>query len=196
MNRAALLASLALLGGGLWLYSRRNSAAGDASSSGLSAVENTFEDIVNAVTPGPWAPPKRAALYLSAIHAAEDRNGVPRELLTRLLYQESRFRDDIINGTTRSSTGAAGIAQFMPATAARYGIDPLQPFQAIDGAARYLADIARMFGGDWGAAVASYNWGEGNWRAFLATGKGAHGQSRPQENIDYVAQITADVPIA
>lgn len=196
MNRAALLASLALLGGGLWLYSRRNSAAGEASSSGLSAVENTFEDIVNAVTPGPWKPPSRAAPYLSAIHAAEDRNGMPRDLLTRLLYQETRFRPEIIDGTVRSSVGAAGLGQFMPATAARFGINPLDPFQAIDGAARYLAELARMFGGDWGAAVASYNWGEGNWRAYLQTGKGARGQARPQENIDYVAQITADVPIA
>jgi soluble lytic murein transglycosylase-like protein len=117
-------------------------------------------------------------------NAAADR-GVPADLLARVLWQESRFRPDIINGTTRSSAGAVGIAQFMPATADDLGIDPLDPAQAIDGAARYLAQLHRMFG-NWREALAAYNWGMGNVsRRGIA--------NAPAETREYVASIMGDI---
>src|SRR5690606_9997315 len=48
--------------------------------------------------------------------------------------------------------------QFMPATAAGFGIDPCDPAQAIDAAARYLSGLHARFG-DWDVALAAYNWG-------------------------------------
>jgi soluble lytic murein transglycosylase-like protein len=102
--------------------------------------------------------------YASLIDAAEARHGLPARLLAALLYQESRYRPDIIDGTVRSPTGAMGIAQFMPATAVEW-LDSteaaLNPAQAIDGAARYLR---WLFGrhSSWRLAVAAYNWGTGN----------------------------------
>jgi soluble lytic murein transglycosylase-like protein len=79
-----------------------------------------------------------------------------------LLEQESGYRPDVIRGETLSRAGAAGIAQFMPATAEQYGVDPLDTDSAIDGAARYLAYLVKYFDGDLRLAIYAYNGGEGN----------------------------------
>jgi soluble lytic murein transglycosylase-like protein len=129
-----------------------------------------------------WKPP---AKYAQAIAAAEARHGIPADMLARLLYQESRYREDIITGKTRSSVGAIGIAQFMPATAAEMGIDPLDPFQSIDGAGRYLRRLYTSLG-SWTRALAAYNWGIGNvQRKGLAVA--------PTETVNYYSQILGDV---
>lgn len=151
-------------------------------------TETTFlEDMMTTVrtTLGLWRPP---AKYAGMIRAAEIANGIPQDMLARLLWQESRYREDIITGRVRSPVGAVGIAQFMPATAAEMGIDPLNPAQAIDGAGRYLARLYRMFG-TWSEALAAYNWGMGNvQRRGLA--------AAPRETRNYYSQILADVNAA
>lgn len=129
--------------------------------------------------------------YASAISDAERRWNIPTDLLARVLYQESRYRADVIAGTNRSSVGAIGIAQFMPNTAAQYGVDPYNPFSSIDGAGHYLHDLYNMFG-NWQSALMAYNWGPGNVQKYN------QGQTVtvPIETSQYVAQITADVPVA
>jgi soluble lytic murein transglycosylase-like protein len=128
------------------------------------------------------------AKYASAINQAEKANGLPSGLLARVLYRESHFREDIITGAVRSSAGAIGIAQFMPATAVSMGVDPLNPYSAIDGAARYLAQLYRTTG-KWSEAVAAYNWGIGNvQRKGLA--------KAPQETQDYLSEVMQGMGIA
>ena len=57
--------------------------------------------------------------------------------------------------------------QFMPETAARYGLtNPHDPKSAIDAAARYLRDLLRRFDGRLDLAIAAYNAGEGTVDAF------------------------------
>lgn len=132
-----------------------------------------------------WRPPEK---YAPAIAAAEQRHGIPRDMLARLLYQESRYREDIITGRVKSPVGALGIAQFMPATAQEMGIDPLEPMQAIDGAGRYLARLYRA-SGTWAKALAAYNWGLGNvQRKGMA--------KAPAETRNYYAQILNDINAA
>lgn len=142
--------------------------------------------------------------YASAIRDAEISNGIPQDLLARLLYQESRFKPDVIAGYDRSPVGAIGIAQFMPATAAEMGLSlvassyngtPTQtydPFASIAAAGRYLKRQFNSFN-DWRLALMAYNWGPGNVSKWLRAGK-----SYPpaMETSTYVAQITAAVPIA
>lgn len=142
------------------------------------------EDLMSKTTTflGLWKPP---AKYADAIALAEDANGIPRDMLARLLYQESRYREDIITGKTRSPVGAMGIAQFMPATAKEMGVNPLDPLQAIEGAAKYLARLYRMFG-NWTEALAAYNWGAGNVRRQGLV-------NAPKETRNYYVQILADV---
>jgi soluble lytic murein transglycosylase-like protein len=151
-------------------------------------VAEGFENIMNTVAPGAWPPPARAAPYLAAIAQAEDKYSIPPQLLARLLYQESRYRPEIIDGSVRSSAGAIGIAQFMPATAAEMGVDPLNADSSIDGAARYLR---RLYDGTgtWAGALAAYNWGIGNVRR---RGLGA----APAETREYVSAILGDVGLA
>jgi len=133
-----------------------------------------------------WSAPARAAPYLDAINAAEQKHGLPSGLLLRQLYQESAYRPDIITGRLKSSAGAVGIAQFLPATAADMGVDPLDPTSSIDGAARYMRSLFNALG-TWPAALAGYNWGIGNVRR-----KGI--AAAPAETRKYVASIVADVP--
>ena len=124
--------------------------------------------------------------YRPAIEAAERSYGLPPGLLARLLYQESHYRTDIITGQKRSTAGAVGIAQFLPATAAELGIDPLDPVQAINGAARYLSKLYAAFG-DWKLALAAYNFGWGNVQK---------GRPWPAETVAYVGDISTDVGLA
>lgn len=132
-----------------------------------------------------WQPP---AKYAGLIASAEQRHGIPSMMLARLLYQECRWREDIISGRLTSPAGAVGIAQFMPATARELGIDPLDVAQAIDGAGRYLASLYRKFG-RWTEALAAYNWGQGN---VARKGLGA----APAETRAYYSEILADVNTA
>lgn len=134
-----------------------------------------------------WAPPATATAYLPAIAQAEADHGLPAGLLARQLYQESRFRPEIIDGSVASPAGALGIAQFMPATAQDLGVDPLDPKSAINGAAAYMRRLFDSLG-SWPEALAAYNWGIGNVKK-----KGL--DAAPAETRNYVQQITADVPI-
>jgi len=144
-------------------------------------------DTVTAAARKLFSLPPAAEPYREAIAAAEAKHGIPETLLARLLYQESRYREDIITGKTASSAGALGIAQFMPATAAELGIDPLEPGQAIDGAALYLRRLYDQLG-DWAAALAAYNWGIGNVKK-----KGV--VNAPTETRLYITQILSDVEV-
>lgn len=139
-----------------------------------------------------WALPASAAPYADAIRSAERRNDIPNGILGRLLWQESRFRPDIIEGRTVSSAGAIGIAQIVPRwhPTAR----PLDPFASIDYAANYLRRLKEQFG-SWEAALAAYNWGPGN----LRTAQRRYGDdlsawlpNAPRETRNYVTEIGQD----
>lgn len=196
MNRAALAAALVVAGGGLFWSARRAVAAAMPASSAGSALANAplsidvlTEDAMAELQSQPWLTSGRAQPYLAAIASAEAAHGIPQHMLARLLWQESRFRDDIITGAVKSSAGALGIAQFMPATAAEMGIDPLNPWQAIDGAARYLRRLYDALGRDWAKALAAYNWGIGNVQR-----RGL--DAAPAETRAYYASILEDVGLA
>lgn len=139
-----------------------------------------------------WVPPASAAPYLDAINHAESKHSLPENLLARLLYQESRYREDIITGAVKSSAGAEGIAQIVPKW--HPSVNTLDPFESIDYAAEYLAELKQRFG-NWRDALAAYNWGMGN----VGRAKDNHGANwlsyAPEETQNYVQQITADVRV-
>jgi soluble lytic murein transglycosylase-like protein len=121
--------------------------------------------------------------YAQALHAAELKHGIPYNMLLRLAWQESRFRQDIITGKVISSAGAIGIMQIVPRW--HPTVDPLNAFQAIAYAGKYLRQLYNQFG-SWEHALAAYNWGPGNVRD-----KGMRGA--PKETRDYYTEILRDV---
>lgn len=158
-------------------------AAPGSFSDGLAVLGSEIMTSIRKV----FTIPPAGQPYAEAIRAAEQKNGLPDSLLARVLYQESRFRPDIITGKVRSRTGATGIAQFMPKTAAALGVDPLNPTSAINGAARELRSLFDRFG-DWTHAIAAYNWGQGNLAKY--------GLDRaPAETKAYVSEIGSDVTL-
>ncbi len=119
------------------------------------------------------------------------------------IWQESKFNPDAV-----SDTHAIGIAQFEPATAAALGIDPTNPQQALDAAARldrerlgdYAqrgVDLAAHYGGAsahyaYGLMLAAYNAGtnavETAWTsAFSDDGEG---QVWPPDAWDWLTQMS------
>jgi soluble lytic murein transglycosylase-like protein len=92
--------------------------------------------------------------FREAIAGAAQRWNVPAALLAAQLMAESNF-----NPFAVSPVGAAGIAQFMPATAAAYGLDdPFDAGAAIEAQAHLMADLLGQFG-DASLALAAYNAG-------------------------------------
>ncbi len=139
-----------------------------------------------------WALPSRANPYAADIAAAELNNGIPNKLLGRLLYQESRFRDDIITGEKKSSAGAIGIAQIVPRWHPQ--VNPYDPQESIFYAAGYLRKLFDKFG-TWRRALAAYNWGPGNLQNAIDK-KGDNWISIvPEETQNYVTQITSDIEV-
>src|SRR5439155_27143456 len=60
--------------------------------------------------------------------------GISPDIFVRQINQESGF-----NPSAVSPAGAIGIAQFEPSTAAALGINPWDPVQSLQGAARLMA---------------------------------------------------------
>ncbi|MBK5939136.1 lytic transglycosylase [Halochromatium roseum] len=97
--------------------------------------------------------------------------GVPEDL-AYLPHVESSFQTH-----ARSSVGAAGIWQFMPATGREYGMrvdrtidERLDPITCADSAASYLSAAHRKLG-SWPLAITSYNHGKGG----MANAKAQYG---------------------
>jgi soluble lytic murein transglycosylase-like protein len=91
--------------------------------------------------------------FLEVAKAAARKHGVPEDLFLRLVQQESGWNPGAV-----SHAGATGLAQLMPGTAAKLGVDPNDPHQNLDGGARYLAMMYAKFG-SWRLALAAYNAG-------------------------------------
>jgi soluble lytic murein transglycosylase-like protein len=123
--------------------------------------------------PGPSIQERARALDPLIVESAR-RYGIDVRILEMICFVESRFRTDAV-----SPKGARGLMQFMPETAAHYGLkNPNDPREAIDAAAHYLRDLLERFGGRVDLAVAAYNAGEGAVESFrtgrpllLRTGK-------------------------
>jgi hypothetical protein len=82
------------------------------------------------------------------------RWNVSAPLLAAQLMAESNF-----NPYASSPAGAEGIAQFIPSTAASYGLrDPFDPVEAIDAEAHLMSDLIHRFGSPQ-LALAAYNAG-------------------------------------
>ena len=106
---------------------------------------------------------KERAAQLSPIYKeVSAKYGVPYDLLMAQAHAESQF-----NPAAVSPKGARGTAQFMPATAQRFGLtNPNDPVASAHAQAKYMRNLLDMFGGDPSLALAGYNAGEGNVKKY------------------------------
>lgn len=133
-----------------------------------------------------WKIPQSGIKYTDYFNDAEKQYNLPEGLLSRVAYQESHFRDDIITGKTVSSAGAIGLMQIIPKW--HPDVNPYDPIASIYYAAKYLKQLYNRFN-SWSYALAAYNWGPTN----LAN-KGI--ENAPLETQKYYSTITKDIGIA
>ncbi len=124
--------------------------------------------------------------------------GLPEELKYVALIESA------LDPSATSHVGAAGLWQFMPGTAAEYGLDRWSvrdPFRSTEAAVRYLSDLGRAFGGDYQLALAAYNCGPGRVARLVAAHRRRTGEAvttywdirseLPAETRDYVVRFIA-----
>lgn len=105
--------------------------------------------------------------------------GLESALLHAVISVESRY-----NPKAKSRKGAAGLMQLMPGTAKRYGVtDRFDPLQNLEGGARYLRDLLRMFDNNVSLTLAAYNAGE------RAVAKYGNRVPPYRETLDYVPRV-------
>jgi hypothetical protein len=97
----------------------------------------------------------RGTSFDALFSSATQRYGLPSGLLRAVAQAESGFDPSAV-----SHAGAVGLMQLMPGTARELGVDPSDPTQAVDGAARLLRRHLDRFGSV-PLAVAAYNAGAG-----------------------------------
>lgn len=138
--------------------------------------------------------------YASAVAA---RHGVSPGLMLRVMHQESRG-----NPRAVSPKGARGPMQLMPGTASELGVDADNPYQNIEGGARYLKQQLDAFGGDERLALAAYNAGPGAVRkhggvppyaetqAYVRDIQGAEAPQAEMSDAEVFGPATAPAPTA
>ncbi len=106
---------------------------------------------------------QRARNFEPHILQAARRYAVDPRALWAIAFLETGFRPELV-----SSKGARGMMQFMPGTAARFGLaNPHDPIAAIEAAARYVRFLSNRYRDNPALVFAAYNAGEGAVDAYL-----------------------------
>ena len=136
----------------------------------------------------------RLERHLAYIHEQVTARGMPSELALLPIVESA------LDPYAFSHGGAAGLWQFIPATAKRFGLDRnwwydgrRDPVAATDAALDYLAHLHKRFD-DWYLALAGYNAGEGNVSRAIRRGEPGDGffeLKLPRETSAYVPRLLA-----
>jgi Soluble lytic murein transglycosylase and related regulatory proteins (some contain LysM/invasin domains) len=127
-----------------------------------------------------------AGYYQQMAVQAAQRAGINPTYFMRQIQIESNF-----DPQAQSSSGAVGIAQFMPSTAASLGVNPYDPQSALNGAAQLMARLSNEFGGDYSKALAAYNTGEGTVFNAIKNGGAQWLSLMPVSTQNYIRTIMA-----
>ncbi len=96
------------------------------------------------------------------VNEASRRYSIEPELVFAVIHAESKF-----DPRARSSKGALGLMQLMPATAEWLGVkDPLRAKDNVFGGSKYLSGLLDQFDGDLELALAAYNAGPATVQRF------------------------------
>ena len=101
-------------------------------------------------------PVARRGRFEQEVIRAADKAGLDPALVHAVIGVESAYQPD-----ARSSRGAVGLMQVIPATGRRFGVEDLrQPSANLQAGTRYLSHLMRVFDGDLRLVLAAYNAGE------------------------------------
>ena len=148
----------AVLEGGTYVLDLGNGNRADVPAEQIRAVRPI------AVEPPPPNDPWRASAgpYERFIESASTQFRLDPELLVAVALVESA-----LDPTARSTKGALGVMQIMPATARELGLeDPFDAQKNIHAGARFLREMLDLFEGDLELALAAYNAGQGAVRKY------------------------------
>jgi hypothetical protein len=169
-----------------WLLPDKNAPPAwkpDAKHPILSTLAHNGAYMLN---PFDWSNPALGSK--EALYATAEKRGVPGWLLNNIYGTETAFG----HNAGPSIAGAKGLFQMMDGTAKQYGVtDPMNFGQASDGAARYLADLMKHYGGDTTKTAAAYNWGQGNLDKDIAKWGADWDKHLPGETSDYLIKTAA-----
>lgn len=135
-----------------------NTATYSGSSAGVSSDTNTYNTAASASVKLEASGLSCSAQLDAIFDEAASKYGVDAKFLKAIAKCESDFSTEC---TSRS--GAMGIMQLMPQTAASLGVtNAYDPYQNIMGGARYISEKLAQYNGDKSLALAAYNAGSGN----------------------------------
>lgn len=99
-------------------------------------------------------PPEQIGVIVAEVSA---REGLTPDLLRAVIEKESSYLP-----CATSRTGAQGLMQLMPGTAADLGVEnPFDPWENVGGGAKYLKQMLVKYDGNLPLALAAYNAGPG-----------------------------------
>lgn len=129
-------------------------------ASRVTSAGATVDTTTGVATPtGVWVdriPNARGKALVPTIAAAAAKYNLDPAFLAAVFWTESSYTPDAV-----SRTGAIGLGQLMPETAEWLGVDPWDPTQNADGAARLYRYFLDRNNGDYSLAIASYAAGPG-----------------------------------
>ena len=155
-------------------------------SSGTSAI---FDRTVPTTADRSITSPEDLDAYFCE---AADTYNLSVDLLKAVAKQESNFQSNIV-----SSSGAVGIMQLMPATAASLGVtDSYDAYQNIMGGANLISQLLARYNGDTSLALAAYNAGSANVDKYGGIPPFSETQNYVQKVLSYMGSDTNTVASA
>jgi soluble lytic murein transglycosylase-like protein len=109
------------------------------------------------------------------------------EAAIRQCAAESSFDQD-----ARSTCGAIGLMQLMPATAVSLKVDPHDWEQNLAGGLKYMGLLQHQYG-SYPKALAAYNWGPGHMNRLLEEHPADWRAHLPAETAHYLNRILGEV---
>lgn len=191
---ACLAGETATLSNGFTIHYERRESLGETTRLYLGGSPDSFVDVptndiigieTDKVQPAasqtqakPHTPVHQPIRLDEALSAASRTNNVSPDLLRSVVRAESAF-----NPNARSTKGAEGLMQLMPATAARMGVrDAFDPQQNLNGGARYLHELLGRYNNNLTFALAAYNAGPERVEKY-------HGVPPFPETVSYVSKV-------
>lgn len=128
----------------------------------LKGVGAPRQQVINKTVVKPTNSNSRQQPFSEIIQAASQAYGVDEGIIKAVIKQESSF-----NPQAKSSCGAMGLMQLMPATAKSLGVkDAYNAQENIMAGTKYLKQKLNEFNGDLPKALAAYNAGSGTVKKY------------------------------